>query len=428
MQKLDGSVRFVRRWPSSLVTVFLLFLLWQPPTAGAGTVSDVVKDLYGGDGILLRDIPLPPGAPPEFQHAPHFTASSLQGLDNLSTALSSNLGLFAFNSTVTGFTFDIERGVPVRTTESLGPLLGERAPTLGAKKLNIAFSYTRINFKRFEGTELDDLSLTFTHKDVNEDGILGPNPPELPLDFETDVIAVDLDLEIEQDVLALFATYGVTRNWDVGVVVPFIHSRVRAEANATIIRNATGPPPFPDSNFFHNFDPSRDASRSVVDREKTGIGDVILRTKYNFLRKQPRWPDLAIVGRVKLPTGDEDELLGTGETNLLGLLVASQSFDRVTPHLNLGYEVTTDPEQNNLRYAAGFDARLSPELTAAVDAFGRWEPAGDGIGDHTVDLAFGIKWNPFGRFLLNANVQVPLNINEGLRADVIWTIGTEMTF
>lgn len=408
-------MRIRKCFPRLLVAICLVALAWQPRHAGAGGVRDVVKDLYGGDGILL--------APPAmgFDHAPHFAAASLKGLDNLSTAVTSGVGVFAFNSTVTGFTFDIERGVPVRTTDSLGAAFAERAPTLGAKKLNIAVSYTRIEFQRFEGTDLDDLELTFTHDDVTGDGRLGP-PPSFA-EFELDQIQVDLDLEVEQDILAFFATYGVTRNWDVGFVVPIIRSHARAEGNATIIDNSP-------SIDVHFFDPASgsDEPRSVVDRDATGIGDVFLRTKYNFLRKQPPWPDLAVVGQVKLPTGDEDDLLGTGETTVLGLLVASKSFDKLTPHLNLGYEWSTESKQSNLRYIAGFDAGLHPDLTVGLDVLGRWEPDGDDIGDHTIDLALGAKWNPFGSFLVNAAVLTPLNRDSGLRADVIWTLGVEWTF
>jgi hypothetical protein len=383
-------------------------------SAGAGALKDVVADLYGGDGILLAPTP-----PPFPSHAPHFAASSLAGLDNLGTALTANVGQYSFNSTVTGFVFDIERGVPLRTIESLGPLLAERANTLGAKRFSFAASYSRIEFRRLEGTALDELSLTLSHPDVNDDGVLGP--AGAPLDFELDEIRVDIDVELEQDVLALFGTYGLTEHWDVGIVVPIIHSRARAEGNATIIRNSAV------STAVHNFGPA-DAPRSVVDREATGVGDVILRTKYNLYLNEPTWPDLAVVGRVKLPTGDEDDLLGTGETDFLGLLVVSKSFDNFTPHLNLGYEVSTDSELSNLRYLAGFDYAFDPELTVAVDFLGRWEPAGDDIGDHVVDAALGFKWNPFGGLIFSANVQVPLNKDEGLRPDYIVTVGIERPF
>jgi len=243
------------------------------------------------------------------------------------------------------------------------------------------------------------------------------------LDFELDDVRVDLDLTIEQDVFALFATYGLSRNWDVGIVVPIVRSYARAEGNATIISNAITNPGL------HSFDPvNQDPPRSTIEREKTGVGDVVLRTKYNFLRKHPASPDLAVVGQIELPTGDEDDLLGTGETTVLGLIVASKSFGNITPHLNLGYEFSTESEQSNLRYIAGFDAGLYPELTVGLDVLGRWEPNGDNIGDHIVDLALGMKWNPSGSFLVNTAIQTPLNPDSGLRADVIWTLGVGWTF
>lgn len=401
---------------SSTAALLLAASGW-PQSAAAGDVADVVTDLYGGDGILLAPTP-----PPFPSHAPHFIASSLGELSDLNDALTANVGLFPFSSVVAGFTFDVELGVPVRTAESLGPILSERAPTLGEGNLYLGLSYSRIDFKRFDGDSLDDLSLTFTHEDVNGDGVLGP--AGTPFAFETDQILVELDLEIEQDLLAFYATYGLTDRWDLGIIVPVIHSSARAEAHGTIVRNS------PNSEVIHNFAPERggDSADSTVDRSATGIGDVILRTKYNFLRDDPTWPDLAVVGLVKLPTGDEDDLLGTGETNVLGLFVASRTYGSVTPHLNLGYEVSTDSDQNNLRYFVGGDWAVSPSVTLALDVFGRWEPNGDEVGDHIVDLAVGAKWNAVGDLLLTGNIQVPINRNEGLRPDFVWTVGLEMPF
>jgi hypothetical protein len=198
---------------------------------------------------------------------------------------------------------------------------------------------------------------------------------------------------------------------------------MRADAQATIIRNS------PFSQQIHNFGPQSDSPRSTGGGDETGIGDIILRTKYNLLRDRPGLPDLAIVGDIKLPTGDEDELLGTGDTNLRALLVVSRTFGLLTPHVNFGYEWTTGgSEQNNVRYVAGLDARVLPSLTLAADVLGRWEPSGDGIGDSIVDLGLGARWNIFRTFLLNAGVQLPLNRNKGLRANVIWTVGVENTF
>jgi len=405
----------VDAWLRMPLSIALVFCLWASSSVSGAGLRDTVKQLWGGDGIKLQASP-----PPFPSHEPHFVASSLQGLDALDSALASNLRLPAFNSSVTGFTFDVERGVPVRTTESLGPLLAERATTLGARKLNLAFAYTRLDFKRFDGRSLSHLSLTFAHEDVNQNNRLDETGP---FRFESDVIQADLDLEITEDIFAIFATYGLTRNWDVGVIVPFNHIRLRARAEATIVRNSD------ISALVHNFGPNSDPPTDTGGGERTGIGDVILRTKYNFVRNQAGWPDLAVVGEVKLPSGDADDLLGTGETNLAALLVASRSFGPLTPHLNLGFEWTTEgSEENNLRYVAGIDARVYPRLTLALDVLGRWQPHGDGIGDHVLDLALGAKLNIFRTFLLNANVQLPLNKDEGLRANVIWTGGVEYTF
>ncbi len=403
------------QWLWALFTFCLVTLSALSSSARAGNVADVVRDLYGGDGITLEDV----GGP--FSHTAHFTAASLESLDDLSSAINSSAGIFSFNSTVTGFTFDIERGVPVRTTESLGPLLAERAPTLGKNKLSFAFSYTRIKFDKLEGDDLDDLELIFQHDDVNGDGVLGPLGT--PLDFELDQVRVDLDLELEQDLFVFFATYGLGRHWDIGAVVPIVRTEAHAKAQASVVENAVSNPGL------HRFDPvNQDAPADEIERDATGLGDVILRSKYNFLRKHPRIPDLAALGQVKLATGDEDDLMGTGETNVLALLIASRTLVRFTPHVNLGYEWSSDSELSNVRYVGGFDYALHSRLTVAADLLGRWEPEGDDVGDHTLDLALGAKWNPIETLIFSGNVLFPLNPNEGLRADVIWSLGVEMTF
>jgi hypothetical protein len=389
----------------------LLALLAGSAPGWASDLRNTVHDLYP-KGISLE----PTG------HQAHFTAASLQGLDTLNSAIAANLGLISFNSPVSGFTFDIERGIPVRTTESLGPLLAERAPTLGAGRLNVALSYTRIEFSRFEGQPLDNLKLIFRHEDFNHDGVLGPTPTS-PFDFEQDEIAVRLNMKIKEDVFGLFATYGLTQNWDVGLVVPIIHLDIRATAHAEIVRRSSV------STQVHNFGPNSTPPDASGGGETTGIGDIILRTKRSFLRNDPLWPDLAVAAELKLPTGDADNLLGTGETNLKGLLIASKTYDWITPHLNLGFEVSTEgTREYNLRYIVGVDVRALPSLTFALDFLGRWKPDGDGIGDNVVDAAIGIKWNPWRSLILVGGVQIPVNPDEGLRADVIWTAGVEYTF
>jgi len=423
----------------------ILLLAGSVRLADAADLKDTIKNLYGGQGILLEPLPLPfPSQESRFQ------ASSLQGLDQLNTQLTSAIGVPSFNSSVGGFLFDIERGVPVQTTESLGPLLTERATTLGARKLDLTFSYTRVNFTKLQGKDLNDLELVFLRGDANGNGIIDTSGP---FSFESDVIRATLSVDLTEDIFALIATYGLTAEWDIGIVVPVTHIRLHAKSSLTICdqaardflrpqcldqfgnRGGTKIGDIPIHRFGPNSTPPAvslsDETAVSGGGDETGLGDIILRTKYNFLRHYDDLiPDMAFLVELKLPTGDEECLLGTGGTNVTGLLVASKTYARwFTPHVNLGYEINTkDTRESAIRYALGFDARLLPELTLAAGIIGRAKPDGTGTGDHIVDLSLGVKWNPIKSLILRTNVQIPLDKNSGLRADFIPTVGIEYLF
>jgi hypothetical protein len=395
----------------------LLGLIWAAPEARAGDLANIVKDLYDGDGILLAD---PPPGSPFPTHEPHFLASSLQGLDNLNQAIAANVGFFSFNSSVVGYRLDVETGEPIRITESLGPILSERATTLGHKKLDITFTYTRVEHTQFEGEDLDDLFLILEHEDVNGDGIKGPLGN--PLEFELDEIRVDLDLKIRQDIYAFIFTYGLLEEVDVGIVIPFVTTEATATAFASLVDNS---PNFPNP---HVFDPTKDPPADKTGGTKSGIGDVILRGKWNFLRDDEKWPDAAVLAQFTFPSGDDDNLLGTGELFFQVLGVVSKTYGRFTPHLTLGHEVSSDHELNNVRYGAGTEISFGEKLTAAVDFLGRWEYDGDGIGDDRVDIGLGARWSFGPNAYLVGAVLFPINDDDGLQADVIWTLGVELTF
>lgn len=401
--------------------LLILLVAGSVGLADAADLKNTIRDLYGSEGIRVEPNPLIPVET-------RFQASSLQGLDQLNSQLTSAIGVPSFNSSVTGFTFDIERGVPVRTTESLGTLLTERATTLGARKLDVTFTYTRVNFTKLQGKNLNDLELVFRRNDVNE----GCDPSNPLLLARCDIIKANLKVELTEDIFALIATYGLTAEWDVGFVVPVTHIRLIAKSHADIFDQFGNPGGTKLGDIpIHRFGPNSTQPDASGGGDETGLGDIVLRTKYNFLRHYDDLiPDMAFLVELKLPTGDEERLLGTGGTNVTGLLVASRTYARwFTPHVNLGYEIDTrDTRQNAIRYALGFDARLLQELTLAAGIIGRAKPDGSGTGDHIVDLSLGVKWNPIKSLILRTNVQIPLDKNSGLRADFIPTVGIEYIF
>ena len=205
-------------------------------TVRAADLQNFVVDLYGGDGITLSS----QGGPFAAVHAAHFTAESLEAFTLLNSAIASSAGTFAFNSTFTGITFDVATGVPVETQDSLGPLLAESATTLGKGKINLAFGASRFKYDSIDGQELDHIVLDFPHEDCCsfQNGIQRPPPDGVLSGFETDIVRVNLDIELSYDVFALFANYGLTDRWDVGIILPVISVDASARAHAEIVSNS----------------------------------------------------------------------------------------------------------------------------------------------------------------------------------------------
>jgi hypothetical protein len=69
-----------------------------------------------------------------------------------------------------------------------------------------------------------------------------------------------------------------------------------------------------------------------------GPGDSLLGAKYRLLDEAPHQPALLLATAVRLPTGDADRGLGTGEGAVLGLLGISRSWGALTLTANAVYE------------------------------------------------------------------------------------------
>lgn len=394
----------------------------------SGHLADFITDLYGGEGIFL---PPAPDIPQNIAdaHVPHFTGEEqIRELNALSNGLLSGVGVFALNSTVTGLAFDLSAGVPVTTQDSLGPLLAERATTIGKGRLSFGFGYSNQDFSELDGDDLGDLKITLTHQDCCAVGPPPIPPPDGDLTgFEQDVIQLTIDVDIEQEIYAFFGNYGLTDRWDVGVVVPVISIEARAFSRADIVLAEPDGGSVIGGEPVHSFELDPDARFSDTGGKETGIGDVILRSKYQILSDETGPMDFSVLGQITFATGDEDELLGTGETRYRGMVIASKTLGRFTPHVNAAYEWADQDELKNTTYAVGFDARVTNRLTAAVDVLGRYNPDVDLIGNNVVDLAIAAKFNPFtNRNLpINAFVSFPLN-DDGLRSDYIWGLGFDV--
>ena len=151
------------------------------------------------------------------------------------------------------------------------------------------------------------------------------------------------------------------------MAVPLVAVDIEASIRARIERLATAANP--DLHVFEGENPDE---HTFAERgHAAGLGDIMVRAKYNFLTR--RGGGLAAAIDVRTPTGDESNLLGTGalQTKLYG--IASVAFGKFSPHLNAGYTSTgrgalPDVSLNNeWNYTAGFDLAVSPRLTLIAD-------------------------------------------------------------
>jgi len=387
-------------------------VLLTAQVSSARRLATLIPGLYGGDGIILAT---EPGA----SHAAHFTVDSSASITRFNDQIANQIGNFPFSSSVSGFTFafDPSLGTFLRTTETLGPLFAERAPTLGHGKLNVHFSYTFFTYDTFGGENLNHFPVIARH----EPDVIGL--PDVREQFELDTVRIDLDIKLRVQIFAFAATYGITDRLDVGIFVPITsvdmdvqsHARVAVSPANTLFPNVhtfVGGPESPD-----------DAAHGYA----FGLGDVILRAKYYLLKSE--MIDVAGAFLTKLATGNHRDFLGTGDTTLRPFLVLSRTlFGVLTPHLNIGYEFNLNRgHQSAVEYILGFDVG-TPTWTVAGELLGSHEPAGDGIGDNILNGSLGVKWNPWKQLLVLANAQVPLNRNVGLRSNLILTFGVEYSF
>jgi hypothetical protein len=414
-------------------------------------------------GLLLRffspsnPVVLQGNAVPTLSHQAHFVSQpgAQATLRQLNSGIAAQLSTFPVGSSSGGFTytFDESLGVYNRTTQSFGPIFTERPLTAGKGKFSFGISYQRANYDSFEGKDLKggDLQLFLVHEDVNRDGS-SFNPW-----FEGDLIRADLSIDLTSQTTVLAANYGVSEKLDIGIALPFQSVELDARIDTSIERLASSVDPF----VVHIFDDGTSARVFPESGDASGIGDMLIRGKWNFLRKPHG--SLAATVDLRLPTGDENDLLGSGATQTRLALVAGGSTGRFSPRGSLGYTLSsggsdfTGDLPDEVYYTAGFDAVLHPRVTVTADFIGRTlrdaerlvevehvfpyrlrtdptvrqatfpELAGETGNLNLMLGAAGIKINAVGRLLIVANVLFKIG-NNGLQDKITPTFGIDYTF
>jgi hypothetical protein len=428
----------------TVVSLSVIGLL-APSNAHAQLVplSQLLVDLIQGEIFLA---PPPPG--PFTSHEAHFVPGANQELAPalFNQQLIAQIGTFPLGSPSGGFSyeFDSSTGTFRRATESFGPAFAERALTIGRNRFSVGVNFQYSKYNSFEGADLETGEIKFylTHQPIT-------TPPQF---FEGDVIEAALNLDVSSTTTTLYANYGLTNAWDVAVAVPIQTVSMDASVDATVLRLATGTTPI------HQFRNGTTQDTFTSSGDASGIGDMIVRTKYRFL--DLGGGGLAAGLDVRLPTGDEANLLGTGATQTAFTFIASSTRGKFAPHFNLGYTWSGESDivslSDEFGYRVGAEYIASPALTLSADLVGRTLMDADrlefgdvtfnymnalgtpgsstftelGVTDNSLNLtslAVGGKFNVSGSLLINANVLFGLG-SSGLTATFTPVIGVDYSF
>ena len=189
----------------------------------------------------------------------------------------------------------------------------------------------------------------------------------------------------------------------------------------------------------------------------TGIGDVVVRAKYAFLKKEAG--GLAAGLDLRLPTGDDRNMLGTGASQTELFLIGSAPRGKVVPHVNLGYTFSSGGAgaSNQFNYVGGVECAVTPRLTVVGDLVGRTFSDALRLKDVSVAHSFrqgatapiettalrevateskslttvlgtaGIKLNALQNLLLSGHLVVGLG-DAGLRSRITPVIGIDYSF
>ena len=387
-------------WMRALVMTCAVALL-ATPAAAQQTVTEVLS-------FLLTNRSIPTGDFVQDAKAAEATR------DTISTFLLLELATLPVTSSASAFTYRMDEslGTVVRSSDSFGPFLIERSLTSGSLRGSVALNFQTASFNTIDGRHLRDGTLVATASRLRGDA--------QPFDVE----AVSLD--IHTNTVTLLGNIGITDRLDIGAAVPFVALSLSGRRVDTYRGTAL--------------------VQAAGDVSTAGPGDVLIRSKYSLLRRGGT--GVAVGGEVRLPTGDSENLLGTGEASIKPRVIASLERDRVAVHGDLGYAF--GGLTNELVYGGAVTVVGAPRLTLVGEIAGRRlstagrlsetiEPHPTLVGVETIRLTsveratgravgvVGFKWNLAATLLLSANVMRPLT-TAGLNARWMSTVALDYSF
>ncbi|MGB9145883.1 MAG: hypothetical protein WCC14_08690 [Acidobacteriaceae bacterium] len=377
-------------------------------------------------------------------------AAALKAVTAFNTAFATQVTQLPLASASAGTVVLYKAGVP-ETFSNLGPILTDRAQTVGKHELFLGSAATQFVFTDIDGISLGKVPFTYeaTATDKTTGAVLSNT-------YTTE----ETNIHFTVDLLINVATFGLTNRIDVSAIVPYERVSIGAgtfDSKAYILN---------DNNVLV-FGPYSVPS-SYTPGTAHGIGDVVFNGKGQLWHGERA--ALAAAINVRTPTGDDQNYLGSGAWGFNPYVVYSY-LSKVSPHAKIGYQWNTSTELNNptltsggnqalpggVQYDVGADWAALKRVTLAGDLLGSQyvnsvkltntttplptpatnPPTPPSIELPTIatetstysisDLSAGLKWNPYSNLILTGNVLFQLN-NDGLRSRPTPLVGISVKF
>src|SRR5438445_2367425 len=319
-----------------------------------------------------------------------------------------------------------------RQTGVAGPILGERAETIGKGEFSLAASYSYVHLTSINGDDLDSL-LNHPRADGKELIFLFPHGVKLADGRLATFLPVRVvaDLDVQAHILAPSVTYGITNDLEVNARLPLLRTSLDVTAHTQV-----PDPRFPEFALPPG-SPNAQVGSLSASGDAVGIGDLLLRAKWVPLRSE--WVDVATQLGLSIPTGSRNNFQGTGTTRLQPTLIFSHVYGRFEPLVNVDIDLNTnDVSRSVVGWAAGGTAQVLNRLSVSAVFLGRHElaPLTEPLTtpfffqierNDQYAASVGCRWRFAASGVVTANGLVPLH-DQGLRAAVIPTLELEYAF
>jgi hypothetical protein len=325
------------------------------PAGSATTIGGLIE------GLFRPEAPFNPDQETLVSEA-DFNRRQFDSREGIAIGVGNALSAFPLGASSAGFTYLINQTTGERQLKavSFGPVFVERALTNGKGVFNAGFAYQAAYFDTLQGIN------------VKDDGF--PVFAQVGTYLSDSSAVGDMSravLDINSKVFLVAGSYGVTDNFDVGFSVPVVSLSVRGR----YLRDYNGgldwerdQPNGPVRTAY----PNKIGTETRVDRtiDANGVGDIVLRGKYAF--GPPAGQRVLISGDVRLPTGDEENLLGAGKASVRMIVgTSSRIGENASFNANGGYTVGGLTDEIN--FSAGTEVAVLPskQLTLTLDFIGQ---------------------------------------------------------